>query len=191
VDGQALHVQALSFDGIARDGARCGSVASRSVRFSAPGAPITAEHRPSAATRTSSGPPSAPGCTASRQITNRFGSRRTRARRRNALASVWWDLIRLRARVCEPMAHSQPPDRARPSRSASACGAPGRSTRSANAKLRWRSPTVGLTAESSVSRSTVAVSSPASHRYPPSVRIAERLTWFPLRTVGPLNRSST
>ena len=80
------------------------------------------------------------------------------------------------------VAHSQPPDRARPSRSASACGCPGRSTRSANAKLRWRSPTVGATAESSVSRSTVAVSSPASHRYPPSVRIAERLTWFPLRT---------
>jgi hypothetical protein len=53
------------------------------------------------------------------------------ASRLYALASLCRGLIRLRTRLCEPMVHSQSPDRASPSRSASSSGGPGGSTRSA------------------------------------------------------------
>ena len=170
----------LSLPGMAMKGPKCGSPASSRTSGLFIESPRNRRaRRPSAATATGVGRPSASGSIGTHASKRRLPSSVTLASR--LALSVWLRsaLVFLRFSPCEPTSHNQPSTTARPSMSASSSASPGRLSRSASAKLlALPKRSVSRAAEGRCSRRSMpADSSPATKSQSPLKAAPDRLVW--------------
>lgn len=168
----------LSLPGIFKNGPKCGSSSSSAVSWLCLASPLSrSARRPSAASRTSVGVPSAARSIGRQASRRRLASSLSLVSRLAFSASSRPGLAFLRLSPCEPITHKKPSESAKPSRSASSAASPGRSSNSASGKL-WPSPKRSVSRCSGASvrrRSTAQASSPATHSQSSVKAAPERL----------------